>query len=141
VYANESVGFELFGDARHGFTKQVRARLLLEQEVVTVGFGADQFSRIDEDDAPLVLDRDAVDALRMQPDAPSTACLSKAETACSGYAVIKTTAGEGCCCSLRLSIGPRPDIVSDRLCDEVLPVSDETTRLRVERRDWTRSAR
>src|SRR6516162_2935111 len=69
VYANESVGFELFGYARHGFTKQVRARLFLEQDVVTMRFGADQFRRIDKDDTPFVFDSDAVDCLRLQLDA------------------------------------------------------------------------
>jgi len=29
---------------------------------------------------------------------------------------------------------------SDRLCDDVRPISDETTRLRLDRRDWARSA-
>ena len=81
VYANESIGFELFGDARHGLTKQVRACLSLEQDVVAMRFGADQFRRVDEDDAPFVFDSDAAALLRLQLEAPSTSS-SRAARSC-----------------------------------------------------------
>src|SRR4029077_16995498 len=56
--ANESIRFELLGESRDRFSKQVRAGLALEQNVVTFRLHHNQIVRIDKENSSVGLDRD-----------------------------------------------------------------------------------